>query len=297
MAINKVVYGSDTLIDITDTTATAEDVAQGKYFYSAAGVKTLGTAEIGGIEVIETPDSHGGTIVEINGTTGGGGAKEFIMRPDAELVHSWSADELIVEDLELTLPAYATSAKTIRAGAALSPTITIDRDNYNYYVIMRGLSIPIYNTETKVKGRCEYGASSYLYEFVHIPANEIKTLDGSKAITSLGMTVTANGSVGRELYWSSATAITVAANVTYGAYVTGVAPTISGTTMTVKYPTYGIRGNTNQMSSGAWENMTDIREQYVVEVWRAKKGTVDGWGLTTDIRSILADVRNGGDLT
>ena len=32
-----------TALDISDTTATASDVASGKYFYTAAGVKTAGT--------------------------------------------------------------------------------------------------------------------------------------------------------------------------------------------------------------------------------------------------------------
>ena len=44
MAINKVIYDGNTLIDITDTTATASDVASGKYFYTNAGVKTAGSA-------------------------------------------------------------------------------------------------------------------------------------------------------------------------------------------------------------------------------------------------------------
>ena len=48
MAINKVVYDGDTLIDITDTTAIASDVASGKYFYTNAGVRTQGTASGGG---------------------------------------------------------------------------------------------------------------------------------------------------------------------------------------------------------------------------------------------------------
>lgn len=48
MAINKVVYGNTTIMDITDTTAEAADVASGKYFYTASGVKAEGTGSGGG---------------------------------------------------------------------------------------------------------------------------------------------------------------------------------------------------------------------------------------------------------
>ena len=43
MAINKVQYGNTTLIDLTDTTAVASDVMQGKYFYGRDGVRVEGT--------------------------------------------------------------------------------------------------------------------------------------------------------------------------------------------------------------------------------------------------------------
>lgn len=45
MAVNKVVYSGDTLMDISDTTATENSVVKGKTFYKANGVKATGTAE------------------------------------------------------------------------------------------------------------------------------------------------------------------------------------------------------------------------------------------------------------
>ena len=48
MAINKVNYGNTTLIDLTDMTAVASDVASGKTFYGKDGVLTTGTASGGG---------------------------------------------------------------------------------------------------------------------------------------------------------------------------------------------------------------------------------------------------------
>lgn len=43
MAINKVIYGGNTLIDITDTTAQASTVLVGSAFYGRDGVKTNGS--------------------------------------------------------------------------------------------------------------------------------------------------------------------------------------------------------------------------------------------------------------
>ena len=288
--------GTATFMDVTDTTATAFDVASGKYFYTSSGVRTLGTKEDAGISVTRTPDPHGGEVVTITGAPAGGGSPiPVVMRPDAELVQRWTEDEKVVEDLGLTIPAYATSAKTIKAGANLSPVIAMDLD-YVYYVAVFTLAEPVYDTETKAKGRCDYTAAAYLYEVAHFPASTFHTLDGTKAYTSRQLVVQANGSIGREMYWTSASAIGVNNANTYGANGTGVAPTISGTNLTVKSPTYGIRGSTTYMTSGQWSHITDIREQWVVEVWRAPAEACAGWGLCTGMLDILADVANGGTL-
>jgi len=69
--VNKVIKADGTtIIDISDTTATASDVASGKYFYTAAGAKTQGTASGGsGTAIIEdTLDANGGTIRSITTT-------------------------------------------------------------------------------------------------------------------------------------------------------------------------------------------------------------------------------------
>lgn len=42
--------GTASFTDVTDTTATAADVAQGVYFYTAAGVRTAGSGSGGGID-------------------------------------------------------------------------------------------------------------------------------------------------------------------------------------------------------------------------------------------------------
>ena len=42
--------GTASFTDVTDTTAAASDVASGKYFYTAGGVRTQGTASGGGID-------------------------------------------------------------------------------------------------------------------------------------------------------------------------------------------------------------------------------------------------------
>lgn len=65
MAINKVVYGNDTLIDITDTTAEASDVAAGEVFYNNAGVRSIGTGDY--MSKVSNPTANDILVTDANG--------------------------------------------------------------------------------------------------------------------------------------------------------------------------------------------------------------------------------------
>lgn len=73
--------GTARFTDVTDTTATASDVAQGLYFYTSAGVRTAGTASGGG------GDSYTRTIVvpEQTAVAGYGSADQAILTSVAGL--------------------------------------------------------------------------------------------------------------------------------------------------------------------------------------------------------------------
>lgn len=80
--------GTASFVEISDTTAQAADVASGKYFYTAAGVKTEGTASGGGGVTVESlsvtqngtytaPTGKAYSPVTVN-VSGGGGASNIV---------------------------------------------------------------------------------------------------------------------------------------------------------------------------------------------------------------------------
>ena len=203
----------------------------------------------------------------------------YAIRPDADLIQTYAYDKYAVADEGWTIPAYATSAQTIHAAANLSPTVSVDFDNYRYIIVERFLSIPEYSVTTKGKGRQEYTFCNYVYEIGRAAANELATIiDPTKKITSVQNMISTN-SLYRLLYWTSSSAIALYATNGYGVYMTPQAPSVSGSTLTIKAPIFGARGSTTYFTSTYMNALTDIRYQYVIEVYRAPLDNlnVDGW--------------------
>lgn len=206
--------------------------------------------------------------------------KMGILRPDAEIAKVWSWDAYAVDDWGLTIPAYSTTAQTLKATAAESQTYTLDYANYTYYIIQNMLSIPEYSISTKAKGRVEYWVGTYLYEICSIPASTYHALvDPSVTYTSRNTAMTVAGYTYKLLYWSSGTAVTPYQTAAYSVVQAAVAPTITSGVVTINTPNVTMRGSATYFTSTFFNAITDIRFQWRAEMWRAPRGNLnlDGW--------------------
>lgn len=238
-------------------------------------------ATYNGVPSILVPKVGGGFAEYVEG---GGSLTMGTIRPDAELVKTFSYDKRIHADEGVTIPAYTTTQTTLKATAALSETYTISYTSYNWYVLLRTLTIPEYSVTTKAKGRQEYHFSSTMYEVVDIEANTMTALiDTSKKVTSRSASMPAMGAFYRLVYWSSGSAIASYSTGAYGAHQNIVAPTLSSGVLTFNSPDLRVRGSTSYFVNTYFNALTDIRYQWVIQVYRAPKSNLnlDGWGQNT----------------
>lgn len=245
--------------------------------------------DIGELKQISQGSIHiasvtGGTVrpAQIQIATVGFPALEpYLLRPDAEKIKTYTYDALLVEDEEINIPAYTTTATTVKAAAAFSPTISLTYADYNYYVLERFLTIPVYNVTTTGVGREEYQLSAYLYEIVDVDGSSYRALVNDTLYTTRSV-ATAGQAFTRQLYWSSASALAMYTATSYGVAQVVSAPSVSSGKLTVNAPSLQMRGHKTYFTSTYWGALTDIRLQYVIEVWRAPKNNlnIDGWGLS-----------------
>ena len=238
---------------------------------------------------------------------GGGDAKFYgdiivgAMRPDAQLVKTWSYDKKIVDDEGVTIGAYSTSAKTLLASQTLSDdTYTYSYSTHNAYLVIRMLAIPEYNVTTNAKGRVEYWESCCTYEFTDVPANTFKSiLNPDHKYASRHIATISSGNCPKLIYYSAANTITPYGTASYGVYETVTAPSVSSGKVTFKSPAFGIRGHATYLTSTYYNAITDIRYQYVADLYLAPKGGMnyDGFDISQSLVNIANDVNsNNGKL-
>lgn len=266
--------------DTSDTTAVAADVAQGKTFHLADGSAATGTASGGG----------------------GGAIKMGVLRPDAELWQRFTYDKWIVADEGVTIPAYTTAATTLKASETLANITDIDTDEYNYYVLSRGLTIPKYVSGTSA------GNGKPIYHVFTL--NSELSISWDSDIAPSGISYIAspyvspiNSSQYLMLYYSSETTCYSAVgnnSSAYGCYQQTTNPSLSQTLIRITSPKLNIRGNAAIFKQAYWDALEDIRYQYVLEVYRAPNGGeyFDGFNVKSHISHTLSCATSAsGDLT
>lgn len=116
--------GTATFTDVSDTTAAASDVAQGTYFYTAAGVRTAGTASGGGGGTI-TQDEDGYITISEGGSTPVLQAKSVTPSETAQTVTADTGyDGLSGVSVGAISSTYVGSGVTKKAAATYTPTTT-----------------------------------------------------------------------------------------------------------------------------------------------------------------------------
>lgn len=215
-----------------------------------------------------------------------------ILRPDAVKVESWSYDRLWIEDEGETLPAYSTTALTLKASEPLEITHEFDLDNYKYFVLERGLAIPIYNTDTIARGRVEWSLSSCAYEFVYPERGAFHALvDPTKSYGSIALSwITSGGAFYRMPYFTNtAGSLSVYAATSYGVWISMMMPSWTSGAVQINSPQFLLRCQPNVFDKPFYEALDDIRFQWIIELWREPIGNLDydGWVVNQELDKIL----------
>lgn len=145
--------GTATFTDVTDTTATAADVATGKYFYTAAGVRTQGTNSGGGGTSKNTQVVQG-TTRTTSSTLTAIGAEMTVTKTGTYDVY-WSAFR------SNTSSTYTYGTQLYIDGTAHG-TQNTTWSNHIQNNHLTGVSLTV-NQKIRVYGRNSRGSSYYIY--------------------------------------------------------------------------------------------------------------------------------------
>lgn len=250
---------------------------------SSVSVEALSVTQNG---TYTAPTGKAYSPVTVNVSGGGGG------NSSAGLVQKWTYDKQIVRDEGVTLPAWSTSLQTLKESVDLSPSITLDISNYYYFVNLRTLAYPIYSGSSLYKGKTDYSIYANIGQMLNIPADAIKDRTGAATAAAIN-TYRSTGEV-RCAYWNSETRLMITSTA-YGGSLSPVTPSSSATSLTVKSPTLEMRGHASYYNETAYNETTDIRYQYIIEVYRiAKQNAPENLGgmLVKQFERIFDSVNN-----
>lgn len=242
--VNKVLFGGQTVIDVTDTTATHDKVLSGYGAYGADGAFMSGDAA--SLVMTETLDPHGGTVLTITGEPAYG---YNWMGYQAEYVQQLGTFSVALKDTDFDTWEPSTTAKTIRATSNLT-TFTAAMTTYDYLIRWQFEFNAAYvlGTTPKVAPQRQFVE---LWQAIFRRPRYLSDLEASNFNYNVCLTFfTAPGII----YYNSSGTETLAYTASYGIYPGATAATFSSATsasptVTVKLPTIAARCSTTYMST------------------------------------------------
>lgn len=245
MAINKVIYGNDTLIDISDTTAQASNVENGKDFYLNDGTKATGN---------------------------------YIwnwMGSKPEFIETLCETEYALEDTLYNGWEPSTTAKAIVASSNLK-TFVADMVNYEYILVWKVKAVPVYNEGTVLKAAPikETGIfNQVMFRRPNSAANIANNNFNSNACVTLYSTPL-------NVYYNTSGTLSYTYSISYGLYGAATAVGYSSTTkdnptVTIKTPTINAKCHASYFATNMAEAIDQENSKiYIIgELYRIPVGS------------------------
>lgn len=157
---NKVYYGTTKIIDISDTTAVASDVASGKKFYLASGQAATGTAS-GSVNIdTKTVTNSSNTATSLSFTSMKGTPKVFFLRTTTQISSSGNTTYYYI--INMRYNGTNTTGNCFRIGS----TRRVENDTSHYSYSYSGTTLTISSSGS----RTAQGGSFYngTYELVYV---------------------------------------------------------------------------------------------------------------------------------
>lgn len=190
-----------TAVDISDTTAIASDVAQGKVFYTADGTQTTGTAsgssatlQTKSVSYTPTESAQSATVTADSGYDGLSSVSVSVGAISSTYVGSGIATrtstDLTASGATVTAPAgyYASAAsKSVSTGTEGTPTATKGTVS-NHSV---SVTPSVTNTEGYISGSTKTGTAVTVSASELVSGSETKTANGTYDVTNLASVVVA----------------------------------------------------------------------------------------------------------
>ena len=241
--------GTARFTDVTGTTAVVGDVKIGKTIYLADGTEATGSATMADASV------SGTTLTLTDGFPIGVG----FLGQNTELVQQVYDLDIKLSDTSYSSWSPSTTAGTIKASVTVSPTITVNTANYDYYVKW------VFDTDIKWNAgtTMTYAPTRAIYVFCQGALARPQTLANldNDAFVYNANTSNAVAYVGQLIYYNSSGTLTCVYGQYGPCYMSAqTAFTFSSTSsttpkLTVKTPTIQARCNTSYFTTGQAANV------------------------------------------